>query len=459
MRTHGVPNQKTYLFTDLRHILCSDLQWLGPGGEPLPLRPQGPVVEPTPATSQMPRGLRFVAQKATKTEPLPPSPLKPDPMPHSPSPPRVRIIHDAGTYRAWGVRACGQNAFEVCCSESRDLFDWRLVHTSKVPASFQTEGEGFTVFVDPRAKSSERYKAVICGEPLKEQRAELYSEYTRLHNHHRIWRLSEQFLFAMYGLVSPDGLNWTLLPDHLMVHYSDTDTSVYFDEQHGRYVMYTRLMFQQRRWIGRAESDDFRHWGPVQPIIAPQLDWPMTDDVYQNGFCLYPGEPAYYLMFPMIYHRWNQRSSIHFYSSEDGIAWLKVPGGAVIEPDPLGSFDSEFLAVGKDLVPMRNDRAWWPKGRLVALRADGEGRFVTFPLEVAGRALRVNARVAPGGELRVGVIGQPERAVTDCGPIVGDGLSLPVHWKSQQTVGIGPGAPVSLEFRMRSADLFGFEWV
>ncbi len=473
--THGIPAQKTYLFTDLRHVLCSDLQWLGPDGQVLPLRPTGPPVEPVSATAQMPRGLRFVAQPATKTDPLPPSPYL-----------RSRILYDGGVYRAWGMRGCGPNKFEINCTESRDLFDWRLVRTCTVQSPVTTEGEGFTVFMDPQAPAAERYKAVYCGEPPREQWPALFAEYQRVHRHHRIWRFSEHFVFTMHGLVSPDGLAWSPLPGHLMAQYSDTDTSVYFDEPLGRYVMYTRLMFQQRRWIGRAESEDFRHWGPVQPLIAPQLDWPMTDDVYLNGFSFYPGEPAYYLMFPMIYHRWNQRSSIHLYTSDDGIAWLKVPGGAVIEPGPSGSFDSEFLGVGKDLVPMGTDRialpymgtkfphkyprwphvldaptyawAWWPRGRLCALRADNEGSFVTFPLEVAGRTLRVNARVDRGGELRVGIVDQPGRSVDDCDPITGDSLARPVHWRGEETVGIAAGTPVTLEFRLRSTDLFGCEW-
>ena len=295
-------------------------------------------------------------------------------------------------------------------------------------------------------------------------------------------------MFAVYGLVSPDGLNWTPLPKQLMVNFADSDTSVYYDTEQSKYVMFTRLMLQQRRWIGRAESDDFRHWGPIQPLIGPPLDGPMTDDIYQNGFCRYPGEDEYYLMFPMIYHRETQRSTIHLYSSDDGIAWLKVPGAPLIELGPPGSFDSEFLAVGKDLVPMGSDRiaipymgtpwphkyprwphvldaiqhAWatWPRGRICGLRADGDGRFFTFPLESAGRALRVNARVARGGSIRVGVVGSSEHTIANCAPIVGDGLSLPVTWQGRDTLSLkSPVEPITLEFQLRAADLFGFEWV
>lgn len=475
---HGVFAQRSYLFTDLRHILCSDLRWLGPDGGAMPLVPAG---EPHPVRSDpymMPTGIRLVTEPGVKSGPLPPAPY-----------PMQRIVFDQGVYRAWGMRAVESAAstLDICVSESDNGIDWRAVHTCRFTAPGAHGGEGFTVFVDPKAPAAERYKAVFCCAPPPEQQAALFEEYTRVHRHHRIWRFSPTFVFAMYGAVSPDGLDWTPLPEHLMVQYSDTDTSVYYDDELDRYVMYTRLMLQQRRWIGRAVSEDFRHWSPIDPLIGPSLEASFTDDVYQNGFCRYPDEPAYYLMFPMLYHRWDQRSEVGLLSSDDGIAWQRVPGAPLIAPGETGAFDSEFLFVNHDLVPFGTDRlalryggtpyphkyprwphvldavqygwASWPKGRLSAVRADGEGRFFTFPFEVKGRALRLNARTATGGEIRVGIVDTPGRSVADCTPITGDGLALPVHWHGEDAVGLPDGQPITLEFRLRAADLFGFEWV
>jgi hypothetical protein len=346
------------------------------------------------------------------------------------------------------------------------------------------ETDELAVFVDPHAPAAERYKGVFCIVPPEERWAGMYEEYTRVHRHHRIWRLSPSMVLAVYGATSPDGLDWTLLPEHLMVHFSDTDTSVYYDETLEQYVMYTRLMFQQRRWIGRAVSNDFRRWGPVEPILGPTLEESPTNDLYQNGFFRYPYEPAYFLMLPMIYHRWDQSSDIHLFSSEDGIYWNRLPGGPVIAH---GAENREYLGIVHELVPMPGDRlairyagtpyphkyprwphvlkavrywwAYWPKGRLAAVQSDEEGGFFTFPLEAAGRSLRLNARIAKTGEIRVGIVDQPGRSVRECDPIVGDGLSLPVHWKGEEAVGVERGQPITLEFRLRSARLFGFDWV
>ena len=76
---------------------------------------------------------------------------------------------------------------------------------------------------------------------------------------------------GMFAAVSGDGLNWTAVPEPLTFHASDTDTSVLWDEGIERYVMYSRLMRDGRRWIGRAEADDFGHWGPVRPVVCPRM--------------------------------------------------------------------------------------------------------------------------------------------------------------------------------------------
>ena len=76
----------------------------------------------------------------------------------------------------------------------------------------------------------------------------------------------------MYAAVSGDRVNWQAVPEPLMVHYSDTDTTVRCDAWLDRYVMYTRLYPHRRRTIGWAESEDFRHWTLVQPLIWLGLD-------------------------------------------------------------------------------------------------------------------------------------------------------------------------------------------
>jgi hypothetical protein len=291
-------------------------------------------------------------------------------------------------------------------------------------------------------------------------------------------------VYGIFGAVSPDGVHWTAIPEPLMIHKSDTDTTVYFDPWLAKYVMYTRLYRHDRRWVGRVEADDFRRWGPVEPLLWPELSDHFADDIYTNARTEYPGLPEYHLMFPMLYHRLTQRSGVHLYSSADGICWSRVPGGPIITPETGGSID-EFVHVGKDLVPLGDNRvgihymgmpyphkyprwdgvlngrsAWlsWPKGRLAAIKADEQGEFYTMPLVPAGRELKLNLRTPRAGRVRVGIVGCPGRSVAECTPLNGDSLSRTVSWNGQTNLGVAAGEPVILHFELRCAELFGFEW-
>ncbi|MBI3921650.1 MAG: hypothetical protein HY318_09555 [Armatimonadetes bacterium] len=492
---HAVLNptttSRTILFTDLRHIRCGDLEWFSPSGERLPLiRPPEPQVEACARSGFVSRGVRLVAQTARKTEPL--------------ALPKGlgtcgRIMFESGSYRGWRMRASYRpgrdlgaysqdvpETVEICHAESRDGFEWRETLRCPINVPGQSGFDGFALFVDPKGNPEERYKAVYCARPPEEDRPGLWEKYEQLHPRHRDLRVREDYVYCMYAAVSPDGLHWSAVPQPLMVHISDTDTTVDYDEGLGKFVMLTRLYIQERRWIGRAEADDFHHWGPVERFLWPTLEDPPSTDIYTNGRTDYPGLPQYHLMFPMFYHRFDQRSDVRLFSSEDGLCWNRVPGGPVLIPGEAGEWDSEYLYTIKDLVPLGSDRvgvmcqgtrfphkyprwqgvldagrtawAWWPKERLCAVMAEEEGEFFTFPMVPAGRELRLNVRTRRAGMVQVGVVGAPDRAADQCDPIVGDGFALPVHWRGQPSIGAPEGQAVTLHLKLRAAELFAIEW-
>jgi len=482
---------KTYLFTDLRNIRCGDLDWVSPCGEVLPLIVPDQAARAVQAYARpqyLPRGIRLVAQRATKTDPLPENIVL------------GRVIREDGRYRSWYLeclfaggrrwparRGEEPSSVAICHVESDDGFQWSNPERSEIEVRGRSDFDGFTVFVDPRGPSDDRYKAVYKAVVPREERRAAWERHLRLHPRHQDPRVTPDNICYMYGAVSPDGVRWKAIHEPLMMHWSDTDTTVYYDSWLGRYVMYTRLYWQERRWVGRAEAEDFRSWGPVEPVLWPRLDWPLSDDIYTNGRTEYPGSPNYHLMFPMIYHRYTQTSEIRLFSSADGICWNEVPGGPVLSPGLPGEWDSEFIVAGKDLVPMGEDRiaipyigtpfphkyprwrnvlesthvawAYWPRGRLCAVVAEEEGQFFTFPMTPAGREMRLNVRTHRAGEVRVGLVGVPQRSVEDCDPIFGDSLSDPVHWKGETDIGTKDGEKVTFEFRLRSAEIFGFEFV
>ena len=503
-----ISSPQAVLFTDLRHIRCGDLEWFSPQGELLPvMRPPASQADPHAELGYQPRGIRLVAQPATKTDPWEQGPPG-------------RVLYEDGLYRSWGVQAdvpasadsstfytTPPTSVRVRYAESHDGFTWQTVADSPLAVPGLSGFDGPTFFIDSHAPPEERYKVVFNARPPVSENAALWAAYQQQHPRHQEPRITESKLHCLYAAVSPDGIHWTALPEPLMVHQSDTDTTVYWDDWLERYVMYTRMYWQERRWIGRAEAEDFRHWGPIEPMVWPDLAWSPTTDIYLNARSVYPGLPQYHLMFPMFYERFTQASEVHMYSSSDGIVWFHVPGGPVITPGQAGSWDSEFISAGKDLVPFGPDRigvpyhgtpfphkyprwpkvlegarggwVWWPKGRLSAVAADAEGEFYTFPMTPAGRSLRLNVRTRIGGEVRVSVIRSQQvndnrfhirdiyanrevvagRSLSDCGAITGDSPAAPVYWQGQSDIGAPEGQPITLHFKLRAAEIFGFEWV
>ena len=143
-------------------------------------------------------------------------------------------------------------------------------------------------------------------------------------------------------------------------------------------------------------------------------------------------------MFPWVWELENDGGAVWLLSSADGWTWSRVPGGPVVSPGKWGEPDGAFVTCtgnlleypgdkwgigysgnpiphkypGRDLaqrkglfpgVPGVSGLATWPKGRLVALQADGEGEFATVFIVPPTERLRVNADVAPSGYLKMAI--------------------------------------------------------
>ncbi|MEW6754134.1 MAG: hypothetical protein AB1505_24610 [Candidatus Latescibacterota bacterium] len=473
------------LFMDWRDIQCGHLQWRTAQGQRLGVG--NPPEPPQPLSAEavrVPHGVRLQSQRAQTTGPV------------DGWKGWGRIIHDGGQYRSWHFEVHGHTKFGsgaaahrtpyeevyVCGVASDDGFAWRQVSRSRIRLGSQRGFDGASFFIDPVAPPAERYKVVYCAGFPEGSHDEEVRVYLERPPHHRDGRLSWTRRSGMFTATSPDGEEWTSVNEPFMLHASDTDTTVLWDAALQRYVMYTRMMREDRRWIGRAETADFRDWGPVLPMLWPSLDEPPDRDLYLNGHTHYPGMPEYRLLFPMVYHRFTERSDVRLCSSSDGIAWNWVPGEPVIVPGPQGAWDSEFLGSGKDLVPFGPGRiatpysgtayphkfprwqavwdAWnlgwasWPEDRLCGLVADDVGEAWTQPVELAGPRLRLNCRVPMGGQIRVGLVDVEGRSARECDPIVGvDGVRT-VTWGGTAETGLPEGRSLALHLQLRRAEAF-----
>jgi hypothetical protein len=505
-------NQKRYVFTDFRYINPHDIRWTDENGELLPLYPDTIEKEAIASNMYVPFGLRLAAQKAVKRIPLPEDSLLPSPY--------YTIVKDGGVFRLWHLSMPGHpwndqmvnsnnpaEMLSIRCLESVDGYSWSEKSCSRINAPGYGH-DGFSTFIDPQALPGERYKAVWFAFAPEDQWDDLWVKYKEINSRYRTDGIgkysrtsikntnpiiSAYRMGCLYGAISPDGADWTILPEPLIIHQGDFDTAVYYDHQVRKYVMYQRLMRDNRRVICRIETDDFRRWAnsSICPVFSTGLAENLATDVYLCAYTSYPGITDQHLMFPTFYNRQTQDSQVRLLSSSDGQYWQEVPGGPVLEPEN-NSWDSAWIYCTKNLVPVDNQHigliyygtpyphkyprwepvrkamrkagwALWEKGRLCAVSVNEKGGFCTFPVIPAGRKLHLNVRTKRAGMVKVGLRtfdGDVQgRTLRECCPIIGNGLSVPVLWGGEEDIAIREGVEIELVFDLCAAELFGYEWI
>jgi hypothetical protein len=492
-----LPSNIVY-FHDWRYVNHGGVAWLGPDDNHVPLWGLDPVPPMRYEHPDLPLGIRLVAQRARKTEPV----LTPQ---------QTgelflfagTLIHEEGRYRLWfdcwpkeDIGTDRMGVFNIVrYAESEDGMDWKMPSLGLVeyqgtrdnnvvyggPLTPETGYHGGCVFKDPSAPPQERYKAFYLGhisqEGLACYREQRPDDVDPFHLH-------TKNAPALFGAVSPDGLRWKPLPKALLVQTSDTHNVCTYDAARAKYVAYVRSWFFNRRTIGRTESDDFRRFPLPEELIWPNATVEPYDLWYANAKTMMPGTTDYHVMFPLRWRIIDDRFDFHMATSPDGIVWGFVPGGPVCEPGEPGSWDGGVVAPGLGLVDLPGDRtgilvagspvphkhprrpplgalawAWWPRGRLVALQAATEGSFCTWPLVFDGRTVHLNFRTSMAGFVKVEALGSdgkvlPGRSFEDCDGMCGDHLDQVVTWRGQSDLGHPGGAAMAFRLRMRCADLF-----
>ena len=399
------------------------------------------------------------------------------------------IVQDGSKYRVWG------NGYRV----STDFQNWTEQSTKG--------GPGTSVFIDPSAPPQQRYKSAALSDATEEEFKAYIKK--RPDDFQRLSRDADPGrTHAIFGFVSPDGVNWKKLPVPISIEHSDTNIVAYYDTRLKKYVMYTRNYplgprsekipydgFRDQwavgpRSIGRSETDDFSHFPVSEVILEPTPDMSPTDMLYTSGRTTIPGAPDHHLMFPVIWHRDTDTTSIGFLSSHNGKLWNYVPGSPLFHTPPFGQWNGGCIFTNVNLVelpdgtfalpyhgcnlPHKYPRKLvtsntglmlWPKGRLVALEAAGKGAFATVAFVPPGRKLKINAITERVTDIRVEVVayhdGQPipGRTFDDCVPVVGDKHWSTVKWKSGDDLGFKKGTAIMLRFKMDKAKIFGLEFV
>lgn len=491
-------------FHDWRYVFHGGYKWEDAEGNAVPMW----GIEPHPPAYykhlDIPLGIQLMAQKASKTEPVV-------------TPEQATelflfggtLIHDEGVYRLWcdgwplasiGTDRMGHDN-HVRYAESDDGSTWRFPslglleqkgsrENSLVYGRPLTERFGYhggSVFKDSAAPPGERYKIFYLGWLGEEQFAQYQRERPDAVDPAALRRGGA---WALCGGVSPDGLRWTTLPNPLLVQCSDTHNVCEYDPVRGKYVGYVRSWYFNRRTIGRTETDDFRRFPLPEELFWPDATVKPYELWYANAKTRMPGTRDYHVMFPLRWSLLEDRFDFHLATSPDGVVWGFVPGGPVCTPGEPGTWDGGVVAPGLGLVELPGGRlamlycgtpvphkhprrpplgalawAWWPRGRLVALRAAETGSFALWPLKTNGRTVHLNFKTPMAGFIKVEVVGQdgdavPGRSFEECDPLRGNQLDQPVTWRGGEAdTSLPEGQPVQLRFQLRSADLFSVRFV
>ena len=491
---------KRLVFTNWFYVRPGSFGWYDKNGNNVTVGGSAALGEAAMRRTNCPTGIRLVAQKAERRGPV----LKSEkPWENSKGISFSTVMRDGGRYRAWAAD---------CYYESRDGLTWerpdlRIVERdgSRANNLIDLNTTGGTVFRDPSAPQSERYKWVGT-ETISREEYDAFRQRRPDAWEPRADRTDVGQIFALGGAVSPDGLRWTKLPEPLAVEHSDTHVTAYYDERLRRYVIYTRNYMigptaesfhddrfrvwwdQGRRSIGRTESADFREFPLSEVILVPTPDMEPSDLLYTNCRTTIPGAPDLHLMFPAIWHAAvADTTSIALASSHDGKVWQFVPGPSVLETAKLGEWDGGCVFTGPNLIELPNGDfalpytgyvfphkyprgqlafaggyAIWPNGRLIALEARKKGEFATAVLMPPGSRMRINAVARAGGSIRIEVAdfdgnAFPGRSFDDSAPVTGDQYRTTVAWKSGDDLGHG-GKPFMLRFRMDRAQIFGLDF-
>ena len=404
------------------------------------------------------------------------------------------VLQDGDKYRMWyecydvDGWPTGDDT-SLCYAESTDGIRWTKPKLGLVAYRgskennilFRQIGEGkhrsrvhgSCVFIDPSAPPAARYKCLSQG----------------------LFQGIAERPYFVAGMTSPDGWNWTRIPQPICRVFADSQYSGFWDARLKRYAIFGRVSGRGGRAIGRSTSDRFETFAPFTLALEMDAADAPGADLYNPACIQYPGSADHYLMFPSVFRHKADTLEIRLAVSRDGETWTwpdrETPFIGLGQP---GDFDGGSLYMGNgacqptgedlsfyfsgsslkheevELEALANpknrrviSRAVTPKDRLVSATATARGQFETPPLRFTGNRLVVNAASRPQGQVRVGLLtadGQPisGHSVEDCQPLTEDRPAREVKWGNGQPLATLAANPVRLRFELQNADLFGFQF-
>ncbi|MFN0165695.1 MAG: hypothetical protein ACKV22_04625 [Bryobacteraceae bacterium] len=411
------------------------------------------------------------------------------------------VLRDGDRYRCWYIaslpkrsanltiadgRGMELSGSALAYAESRDGLAW----TKPVAGKFSFNGSkennlvsakfnGGCIFRDDHAPPAERYKSVHFDALPKETVAKDAAPRDR---------------YGLYGLSSPDGLQWKLHDQVLVRYFSDTYNIVAWDAQLGRYVGYFRGHHNGRS-ITRAETEDFWKWPAPGVFLSSNPQDNPADDLYYNGYTVYPDDPTLRLLFVSVYHRDQDTVDVRLALSRDGREFQWLSQQPIVPLGPAGRWDSGSVYAQPNLVRLQDGRlalpltchgrthnaywhslfygqkgdpwhnvwALWPDARLAGIEAAHYGEFTTNAAPFDGAQIQINARTGASGsitcELRERGVPIEGFSFADSVVFNGDSVWTNLRWKGKTDLTGLKGKKLDLVFRLGDAKIFACKFV
>ncbi len=402
------------------------------------------------------------------------------------------VLRDGDRFRMWyecydvdGWPTADDTSF--CYAESDDGIHWtkpklglfsyqgsrenNILFRQIGEGNFRSRVHGSGVFLDPSAPPRARYKCVSQG----------------------LFQGIGERPYYVAGMTSPDGLNWTRLPQPICPVFADSQYSGFWDAAQQKYALFGRTSGQGRA-VGRSVSERFDHFEPLATVLQTDEKHPPDSDLYNPACIPYPGTSGLYLMFPSLFRHRADTLDIRMAVSRNTEQWTWPDRNTPFIPlGPPDGFDGGTLYMANGCCEV-GDELWFyfsgstlkheevsletlaqpenrrvfsravaKRDRLVSVTAPGDGSFETPPMQYVGERLILNARPRAGGSVRVGLTDAagralPGRAIADCQPLTQDDASWAVTWADGPDVALWSSRAIRLRVELRNADVFGFQF-
>jgi hypothetical protein len=326
-----------------------------------------------------------------------------------------------------------------------------------------------------------------------------------------------------YAFVSADGLDWKRLSEEPILdgeeaafdHYGairwgnnpgkerailDSFNIAFWDPEQQHYALYFRAYLPCldrdgkeitgiQRSVMRATSQDFIHWGNIEPIQfgEPRRLW--KHELYTSMLKPYPRAPQLLIGTPMrmVPRRPFRGSSFGMSESalmysRDGINFSLLeepfipPGRDVRNWAKHGQMTAwGMLQTAEDelsIYVQQHDHQPTTHLRRATLRTDGfvslhagaypGGEALTRPLVFTGNRLEINAATSAAGSIQVTILdaenNQPIEGYEQSREFFGDQISHVIHWDNRNDIGQLAGRPIRLKFRLNAADIYSLKF-